>query len=364
MVQQSRYGQRFIFAIMKLAVFALFAGGENNRESKNWIQQLTLALAKMGHFEQVILYTDEEELAGLSARNLHTEWAKPARFFWNRWQQHRLWRSQLQQQSVQSVLFLGLKSAFATPLPSHLILHAPDFGHRRQLSQKLSGAAFKKVFVASHAALNKIALPAESKAQNITVLHGAPPEQNLEVQDTQLVKDRYTDGAEYFLYHASFYDTDAAILLLKAFSRFKRRQKSSWKLVLAPEEGPGKLKELLATYKYRHDVVMVHSPGPEMIQALYAGAYCFVQPAAPTYFGTALLRSLSWSLPIIATGASREWAGSAALYFDEDKEENLAENLMALYKDEALRQKLVQAAAQQAAVFSWQPLIDSVCSKK
>jgi glycosyltransferase involved in cell wall biosynthesis len=348
---------------MKLAVFALFAGGENNRESKNWIQQLTLALAEMGHFEQVILYTDEEELAALRARNLRTEWTKPARFFWNRWQQHRLWRSQMQEQNITSVLFLGFNSAFRILLPSYLILHAPDFGRRRQLSQKLSGAAFKKVYVASQAALNKIALTAGNKAQNITVLHGAPPEQNLEVQDAQLVKDRFTDGAEYFLYHGAFNDIDAAILLLKAFSRFKRRQKSSWKLVLAPEESPGKLEELLATYKYRHDVVMVHSPGPEVVQALYAGAYCFVQPAAPTYFGTALLRALSWGLPIIATGASREWAGSAALYFDDDNEESLAEHLMALYKDEALRQKLVQAATKQAAEFSWQPLIDAICSK-
>jgi glycosyltransferase involved in cell wall biosynthesis len=258
---------------------------------------------------------------------------------------------------------LGLNSAFATPLPSYLILQVSDFGRRRQLSQKLSKTAFKKVFVASHAALNKIALPAESKAQNITVLHGAPPEQNLEVQDTQLVKDRFTDGAEYFLCHASFNDIDAVILLLKAFSRFKRRQKSSWKLVLAPEESAGRVEALLATYKYRHDVVMVHNPAPEVVQALYAGAYCFVQPAAPAYFGAALLRALSWSLPIIATGASREWAGGAALYFEAGDDENLAEHLMALYKDEALRQKLVQAAAQQAAGCSWQPLINSICSK-
>lgn len=349
---------------MKLAVFALFAGGENIKESKNWLQRLILALAEMGRLEQVILYTDEEELATLRAHNLRTEWTKPAGFFWNRWQQHRLWRSQLQQQNVQSVLFFGFNSAFNTSLPSYLILHPADFGRGQPLSQKLSGAGFKKIFVASHAALHKIAQPAASQAQNITVLRGALPEQDLEVQDTQLIKDRFTDGAEYFLYHGAFKDVDAAILLLKAFSRFKRRQKSSWKLVLAPEENAGRLEALLATYKYRHDVAVVHSPEAEVVQALYAGAYCFVLPAAPTYFATTLLRSLSWGLPIIATAASREWAGSAALYFNESDEENLAEHLMALYKDETLRQKLVQAAAQQAAEFSWQPLIDSICSKK
>jgi glycosyltransferase involved in cell wall biosynthesis len=345
---------------MKLAVFALFQDAEHDEESRHWLQQLVRALAQSSTTEQLILYTDQEQSPGLSAQNLRIEQVEPARFFWRGWQQQRLWRKQLQEQNVQSVLFFGLQSVFAVSCPSYLVLVPADMGRGRQLRQRLKGPDFKQTFVASEAAFHEVARKLGGPAHSITVLHGTPQERQLEVPDTQLVKDRFTDGAEYFFCSGSLQDTDAVILLLKAFSRFKRRQKSGWKLVLAPEKNSGKLAELLATYKYRHDVVLVPRPDNEIAQALYAGAYCFVQPAAPAYFNMALLHSLSWGLPIIAAAACREWAGAAALYFDDADEESLAAQLMTLYKDEGLRQRLAAAAAQRAAEFSWQPLLQII----
>ncbi len=341
---------------MRLAVFALLPDAEWNRETTCWLESLIRSLAESST-HQVVLYTNAESAAGPGAGNLRMEQAVYAPFFLSRWRQHRHWRQQLQAQNIQSVLFFGLLSVFATALPSALILQPNDMSRRRLLQQAVKGHAFKKIFVASHTALNKVTLAMGSRAGNITVLHGAPPVRNLVAPDTQFVKDLFTDGAAYFLCYGSLSNTDAAVLLLKAFSRFKRRQKSGWMLVLIAEETNGKLGELLATYKYRHDVVTVHRPGAEVAQALYAGAYCFVQPGAPGYFGTPLLRALSWGLPLIATEACREWAGAAALYFEAGNEEGLAEHLMALYKDEALQQKLAQAAVLRATDFSWQPLM-------
>ncbi len=345
---------------MKLAVFALFPDAECDWETKHWLECLIRSLAESGSISQLALYTNTTLPDGLGVNNLRIEPAGSMRFYWSRWRQHRHWRKQLQAQNIHRVLFFGLQSVFATAYPSCLILQPRDAGRRRLLRQVLKGHAFEKIFIASQAAFSKAALTLGGQPA-INVLHGAPPVRTLVAPDTQLVKDRFTDGAAYFLYHSFLNDAASMVLLLKAFSRFKRRQKSGWKLVLILEESTGKSAQLLATYKYRHDVVTVQRPGAEVVQALYAGAYCFVQPGAPGYFGTALLRSLSWGLPLIGTHACREWAGAAALYFEDGSEEQLAEHLMAVYKDEGLQQRLAGAAAAQAIRFSWQPLLEAIC---
>jgi alpha-1,3-rhamnosyl/mannosyltransferase len=48
-----------------------------------------------------------------------------------------------------------------------------------------------------------------------------------------------------------------------------------------------------------------------------------------------------------------EIGGDAYLYFDADREQDLAEKMMLLYKDETLRARLVANGEQRLALFSW-----------
>jgi len=73
------------------------------------------------------------------------------------------------------------------------------------------------------------------------------------------IKEKYTNGKEYFIYRGAIEKDRNIIQLLKAFSIFKKRQKSSMKLLLM-----GKLlwqnkefDKLIGNYKYREDVVIV-----------------------------------------------------------------------------------------------------------
>lgn len=66
-----------------------------------------------------------------------------------------------------------------------------------------------------------------------------PAFQPLPWEEKIKVKEQYTAGTEYFLYAGSFRPGKNLVNLLKAFSLFKKRQQSNWKLVLAgvAEEG-------------------------------------------------------------------------------------------------------------------------------
>lgn len=97
----------------------------------------------------------------------------------------------------------------------------------------------------------------------------------MEWEEREQIKNTYTEGREYFLFTGNIYPPDQLILLLKAFSHFKKWQLSNMKLVLAgpTNKKTAKLKEKLATYKYKEDVVILENPSPELTNRLFLAAY-------------------------------------------------------------------------------------------
>lgn len=94
-------------------------------------------------------------------------------------------------------------------------------------------------------------------------------------EEKEQVKDTYTGGREYFLFAGDIFPPDHIIILLKAFSHFKKWQLSNMKLVLAGKANKktAKLKDKLTTYKYREDVVIIENPSPDISDTLLQAAY-------------------------------------------------------------------------------------------
>ena len=176
-------------------------------------------------------------------------------------------------------------------------------------------------------------------------------------EEKELVKQQYTGGVEYFFYCGAIHPRKNLLSLLKAFSAFKKRQKSQMKLVIA-----GRLawknqsfERLLNTFKYRADVILTGYLDRGELARLTAAAYAMVYPSLFEGFGVPPLESLQSGVPAIVarTSAMPEIGGDAYLYFDADREQDLAEKMMLLYKDETLRARLIANAEQRLALFSW-----------
>ncbi len=168
-------------------------------------------------------------------------------------------------------------------------------------------------------------------------------------------REKYTGGKNYFLCSGGLHPRRHPIELLKAFSLFKKRQQSQWKLVLA---GPlisqhAGVAESLRTYKYREDVILTGYLEEKELAALTAAAYALVYPSPAESFGTPVLEALSCGIPVITAPASamEEIAGSAALYADPADPAAIAEKMMRLYKDEALRRQQVQEGLEKARAY-------------
>jgi glycosyltransferase involved in cell wall biosynthesis len=175
--------------------------------------------------------------------------------------------------------------------------------------------------------------------------------------EQESVKEKYTGGGEFFLYTGAIHPRKNLVTLLKAFSIFKRRLHSSFKLVLA-----GRLAwknddflALLKTYKYKEDVVLTGYLQEAELTKLTASAYAFVYPSLFEGFGVPVAEAMRCGVPVLTAKASamEEISEGAALYFDPQNIEDMADKLMRIYKDEGGRSALIQKGLVVAEKYTW-----------
>ena len=201
--------------------------------------------------------------------------------------------------------------------------------------------------------------------EKLIVVDGAVKEifSPLNEDEKEKIKNKYTDGKNYFIYAGDIHPQKNLINLLKAFSGFKKRQKSNWKLVLT-----GKLNkdyksfgESIKTYKYRDEVVILTGQLEEKEKAgLIGSAYAFIYPSLKEGFSLAVLEAMNCHIPILTSphSAMQEIACDAALYADPADHKDIADKMMLLYKDESLRNSLIEKGKQIAAQYSWDKTVD------
>jgi glycosyltransferase involved in cell wall biosynthesis len=183
----------------------------------------------------------------------------------------------------------------------------------------------------------------------------------LNESEKEEIKKTYTEGKNFFLYAGAIHPQKNVINLLKAFSVFKKRQKSDWKLVIAGNivRGYKTFSKSLETYKHRTDVVRMNV-NDEEIAKLTASAYAFIYPPFGDGTGVGVLKAMNSHIPVITSenSAMQEIAGDAALYINPADYKNIADKMMLIYKDESLRNTLIEKGKLVAANNNWEKAAD------
>ncbi|MET0392811.1 MAG: glycosyltransferase family 1 protein, partial [Chitinophagaceae bacterium] len=242
-------------------------------------------------------------------------------------------------------------------------LHGPSFTgrlqrffYRRYRTRSLQRAA--AIAVVSAFLEKEIKAAYDVGPGKITVIHSAAAEEArpLDEEEKETIRQQYTGGLNYFLYTGILHPHKNLLNLLRAFSAFKKRQQSNWKLVIAGMEyWPGNgLTRSLRTYKYRDDVVLTGSVSEPELARLTGAAYAWVYPSPQEGLAMPVLDAMQAAIPAIISAGSalEEAAGDAALYADPSNHQDIAEQMMRLYKDESLRRTLIAKGLQHAALYS------------
>ena len=193
------------------------------------------------------------------------------------------------------------------------------------------------------------------------------PVQPFTALQREAARENYAGGLDYFAFAGDLGESHRLTVLLKAFSIFKKRQRSGMRLVIAGQQTreTGAWLTSLDTYKYRDDVRVVTDPPSGVLHAIIAGAYAFVYPAVRDHLPVNVWYAMQAGVPVVASPvpAITEVAAQAVLYAAGDDETGFAAAMQTVYKDESLRDDLIvrgsrhmDGLAQDAAAGCWQIL--------
>ncbi len=221
----------------------------------------------------------------------------------------------------------------------------------------------RSVFVLSEPEKVSLVLRYKIDKQKIKILYGGPSKMFAPLSEVYKLslKNKYTEGNEYFIYRGLIREQQNIIPLLKGFSIFKKRQRSSMKLMLVGKQvwPLNEFEKIFNTYKYREDVVVVTDVKEEEEAKLVASAYAFIQPYASNSL-LFVLDALQCHIPVIIENNSplKNMFAEGALYFDAADEIAIAEKMMLIYKDEGLRNQLIENGKDISSRYNWQDSIE------
>ena len=358
---------------MQIAVDARFLQAEDKPELRDFTKEVFTRLAVQHKEHQFIFFIDGKLHGAVSLpENITTVTItpKPTNVFLYEWWYNVKLALAIKKHKVD--LFLGTYGlgSLTISIPQVLVVRDLSFRHsrayfpdnsysfyKRNTSRFIKKAAtivtlsdFVKEELAKHYQISKQAIQTIGSGYSATF-------KPINWEEKEVIKEQIADGCEYFLFTAGL-DARANFLnVIKAFSIFKKWQKTNMKLVVTGSFGAAfeKVQEKMGSYKYRKDVIIQKDVSQIEMSQIVAASYAMLYPSFYEGFAVPVLEAMQCEIPVItsANSSMNELAADAALYADAARPEELADQMKKIFKDEQLRDKLIKAAQKRSKLFSW-----------
>ncbi len=343
-------------------------------EGIGWFTYQTLKKIVLSHPEHefIFLFDRPYDLSFIFASNVtpvvvHPQARHPVLFYlWFEWSVPFILRK------YKADLFLSTDgyASLSTKVPTCLVIHDLAFEHYPEhyvISHRLYWRHYSPLFAR---AAQRIATVSTFSKEDIhkrygvalnnidVVYNGAHDEYvPLTLEQKQEVKAEFTDGCEYFIFAGAIHPRKNILNLLKAFVAFKKHQRTNMKLVIVgrPAWKYDEVEKMKAEMAFKDDVKWVGYMNIDKLSKLMGAAYALVYASLFEGFGIPILEAFQCGVPAIVSNTSSmpEVAGDAALLCDPTDPGDIAEQMHLMYKDEALRARLIANAPAQVQKFNW-----------
>jgi glycosyltransferase involved in cell wall biosynthesis len=180
------------------------------------------------------------------------------------------------------------------------------------------------------------------------------------------VRQRYSLPETYGYFPANTWPHKNHHILLKAMQFYKSKYGSPPKIVLtgAKDTGHKDLLRSINEYDLNNDIVFLGYLPKEDMPYIYRNASFLVFPSLFEGFGMPVLEAMLCECPVICSNTTSlpEVAGDAALFFDPNNPEELAERMNQILADHGLRNNIVARGLVQARKFTWQHTAEQTLS--
>lgn len=186
--------------------------------------------------------------------------------------------------------------------------------------------------------------------------------------DSGILERNKLESRSYFFHLGTFDKRKNLPVLVHAFKAFLEKEGKGFKLVLAG--GPGQsaqmndfpiVDKLVSELGLQAQVILPGYVKDEEIVALYQHAFAYVFPSENEGFGIPVIEAMKFGVPVIHSdqAALIEISQEAGLVAKTGDVEDLAEKMILLSRDQALREDLIQKGLQQSKNFSPKKFIEA-----
>ncbi|MGD0921737.1 MAG: glycosyltransferase family 1 protein [Terriglobia bacterium] len=138
-----------------------------------------------------------------------------------------------------------------------------------------------------------------------------------------------------------------------------------FRLVLAGGDGHGSeaIHSFIRQQGLESRVTVLGHVAAERLPVLYQAATALLFPSLEEGFGLPILEAMAHGLPVVAANTSSlpEVGGDAVLYVDPQEPRDIAEKVLQVANDAALRRELIERGLARAREFTWRRLGEQTC---
>lgn len=359
---------------MRIAVDARFLYDDEAPELRDFTQEVFVRLAAQHPAHQFIFLIDRKiNGTGHLPANVIvvTITPKPSNFLLYKWWYEVRTPAVLKKQKADVFIATYGVASLNTSLPQIIVVRDLALDRRRSLQYSNALAYCKrytkafikkanKIVTVSNFLKNDLITQYNVAGERVVVIGSGTDEcfKPVDWEQREVIKDRIAGGSEYFVFASSSDIALNPLNVLKAFSIFKKWQKTNMKLIILGSADPAfsTVTEKLSSYKYRSDVAVMQALSTSERVDVVAAAYASIFLSSLEGFAGVVLEAMKCRVPVIASVANRsasEIAEDAALYADASNSDEIAQCMRVVFKDENLRTKLTEAASRRSNLFVW-----------
>lgn len=234
-------------------------------------------------------------------------------------------------------------------LPKHELVHTEEewqrlqalLESRRQIWATLDKSSFDYIAVSEHAmaeVVRTVGLP----PGNITVIH-----HGVDHAKFNCAGDPNAQRGDFLLHVSQYQPVKNLDRLLRAYASIPSRKRAPLHVVASGyDKNPG-IEGL---------TIVSHKVSEEELIRLYHSAMAFLFPSLHEGFGFPIIEAMACGCPLLTSNGTScpEIAGDAALLVDPRSEQSIADGIVRLMDDKALRTDLQTRGLKRAKDFTWE----------
>jgi glycosyltransferase involved in cell wall biosynthesis len=179
----------------------------------------------------------------------------------------------------------------------------------------------------------------------------------LDVHSQRLVREKWSDGAPYFLFVSSIHPRKNLQRLLPAFDRFRLACDEKVKLLVVGKRFwlNEELDRVYTEMMHRDDVIFTDRLEADQLREVVASALGSVYVSYFEGFGIPIIEAFQSGVPVITSSVTSmpEVAGNAALLVNPFSVEEIASAMYDVWSNSHLREELIRRGFERVKLYSW-----------